>query len=448
MTRALLPRTVRMLQPELPSGFTHKREYYSYSSLDLYMRCPQAYKARYVDKHLFDDVEQIILDPNSPAELGTLVHRALELGMQKLWSRKHTGPVSRHAAVFLDCLNDAFREQASCSADLFQEGQQILQDWLPSADVYHDQLRGLEWPFELLLEDSQGDIVIKGFIDRLEITPDGLILIRDYKTNRMLFTADELRTSLQGSIYEMAIRDTPLLSVHREQPCDIEFLMLRHGAIQRTTRSPEQLNRAFTLVVGLVRKIEATRTFPAHLNKWCGYCEYRSRCEVWRQLITNGMPETWVDLNDISAVAAEYERLTDAAKALYRRKEEMADLMKIHLIGQDAITTNERIYRNSRTKETAFPDPYRVARMFGRAYNRSTAHIVRRLMTVKKSAFDELRKSLEGRLRAQELHDFDVEMAQLMEVTPAPRLQSCKNPGTGKKTTKHRRASQQKPGRM
>ena len=417
-----------LLQPELPGTYVHDRDYQSYSSVDTYCRCPLAYKARYIDRHIDPRYVEPVPDPHSPAELGTLLHRCLELSVQQLWSRRHKGPVAKHAALFHDRLNAAFLERPHASAELLIDAQEILQAWLPTESVYADQIRGLEWPFELLLEDSEGDILIKGFIDRLEITPEQVVRIKDYKSSRLLFTRDELRRNLQASIYELAVRDSQALNLDAETPVESEFVMLRHGIVQRTTRTPEQLNRAFTLVVGIVRRIQRARAFPPQLNKYCAYCEHRLRCPLWIELLKRGLPEVYVDPMDLTAIAEEYERLTNASKCLYRRKEEMGDLMRIHLIGHDSIETRQHVYRLSRSTETEFTNPHLVVSQLARAYNRTIPEVMHKIASIRKTEYDKLIGALAGRLTIQERKELEALLAQTIETHAAPKLQAYKAP--------------------
>lgn len=422
-----------LLTPDLPEGFSHSREFHSYSSIDAYCSCPQAYKARYIDKHL-GLAQPTVQDPNGPLELGTLIHRCLELTTQTLWTRGHRGLVGKQAALYYDQLGAAFSEQPTAGSQALVEAQEILKAWLPTEHVYAEQIRGLEWPFELVLEDAQGDVQIRGFIDRLEIAPDGTIRILDYKSSRLLFTHDELRQSLQASIYEMAVRDSPALGINADDLVEVEFVMLRHpGVRQRTHRTPEQLNLAFTTVVNLVRKIESTRTFPPQLNKYCGYCDHRYRCPLWRQMVQGDLVRTHTEPMDLQAIAEEYERMSNASKIMYAWKEELGDLMRIHLIGNDSIETRQHIYRLSNAQDTEFLDPHRIATLFAQAFKRPLAQVMGRLTTVKKAEFDLLMKAINGRLDLQAQKEFAAEMATLMEQTPAPKLQAYKNPVSSNK---------------
>ncbi len=420
-----LPKT-QMLEPLLPKGYTHHREFHSHSSIDLFCHCPQAYKARYIDPKLGIE-HQVVENPTGPLPLGTLLHRCLELTTQELWAGGHSGRVVKEAHLYYDMLNQAFAEDPAAGAPVLTEAQEILKHWLPTELVDAQSIRGLEWPFQLILEDLEGDVGIRGYIDRLEHRGDDTVRIVDYKSSRLLFTHDELRRSRQASIYELAVRDSTVLNVHPETPVDIEFVMLRHPGInQRTTRSPEQLNQAFTEIVGLVRKIESTREFRPQLNKNCAYCEHRHACPLWRQIIDQGLPQAQIDPMDVTAVAEEYERMNNAAKILYRRKEELGDVMRTHLIGQDHIQTRNHIYRLSKTTETEFLDPHRVIQIFAKAFKQPQARIMARIGAIRKGEYDTLMKALGGRLDLQELAKVKAEMKTLMIQNPAPKLQAYK----------------------
>jgi len=140
------------------------------------------------------------------------------------------------------------------------------------------------------------------------------------------------------------------------------------------------------------------------------------------------MPETHVEPMDLTAIGEEYERMHNAAKVLYRRKAEMDNLMRIHLIGHDSIETKQHIYRMSSTTETEFLDPYQVADVFRKAYGQTIPKVVRRLMKVSKTEFDVLVKALDGKLPLLERKAVKEELAKLIETHPNPKLQAYKNP--------------------
>jgi putative RecB family exonuclease len=416
-----------LLDPAIPEGFVVHNEHWSFSRLDTYSRCPLAYKARYLDPQIYGaDCIKPLPDPLSPALLGNLCHRSLELAGQVLLQARHKGRLFRHQRLVLDCLSQAFQEHPQAAGQLVADAQAILVEYLKAGDFYADQILGLEWPFELVLEEPDGDILLVGFIDRLEVTPEGVVKIRDYKTNRMLYTKDELRQSLQASIYEIAVRESEALAVTPDTAVDFDFIMLRHGTIQRTRRTESDLQLAVHQIVTLVRRCERSTRFDPQLNKYCAYCDHKTRCSLWREVVERGLPQAHVNPRDLSAIGIEYERMTSASKILYSRKEELSDLMKIHLIGHEQIETPTHLFRTNASNETTFLDAHQVASLLARAYNRSLAAVLRRIGRISKTEFDAVMKDAQSRLTTTAWQELQQELAPLIETMPNPKLQAYK----------------------
>ncbi|MDP2360606.1 MAG: PD-(D/E)XK nuclease family protein [bacterium] len=418
-----------LLEPAIPEGFIVHNEHWSFSRLDTYARCPLAYKARYLDPQIYGADNVLPLpDPMSPALLGNLCHRTLELAGQVLHKARHKGRIMYQQKLFFESLSQAFLEHPQASGQLLQDAQAILVEYLAAGDFYADQIIGLEWPFELVLEEPDGDILLVGFIDRLEVTPEGVVKIRDYKTNRMLYTKDELRQSLQSSIYEIAVRESEALAITPDTPVDFDFIMLRHRTIQRTRRTPSDLSLALHQIVTLVRRCERSTCFEPQLNKYCGYCDHKIRCSLWREVVARGLPQAHIEPMDLSAIAVEYDRLSSVAKILYGRKEELADLMKIHLIGNEQIETPTHLFRTTPANETTFLDPHKVASLLAHAYNRTVAQVLRRIGRISKTEFDSVMKDAQGRLTATAWKELQEAITPLIETMPNPKLQAYKRP--------------------
>ena len=119
-----------------------------------------------------------------------------------------------------------------------------------------------------------GRFQIMGFIDRVDVIDEETIEIVDYKTNRMLFTRDEVDNNLQLSLYEIAARELwPWVKNVR-----LSFEMLRHGIRMTTERTPEELLRALYYAESVGEMTEAATEFPAKLNSNCVYCDHRKQC--------------------------------------------------------------------------------------------------------------------------------------------------------------------------
>ena len=102
---------------------------------------------------------------------------------------------------------------------------------------------------------KEKDLEVRGFIDRAAIYPPtekyplGYVVCRDFKSQKELFTKDELDFNIQALIYQWALyRETGL-------PIFIEFVMLRHGIRQIVPWSSED-------------KIKGTISYLEYVSKY------------------------------------------------------------------------------------------------------------------------------------------------------------------------------------
>jgi len=245
----------------------------------------------------------------------------------------------------------------------------------------------------------------------------------DYKTNRMLYTAEELKQSLQASIYIMAAKEM----FPQAESIEMRFHMLRHGVQQRTLRTEDDLLEAkeyILLVNEQIKKIESGGEATAVLNKYCPWCEYRHLCEVYKDACENDHPLTLEDPNDIQAIAEEYEDISARAKIMYARKEELADLLKIKLIGKDRLTAAGHYYSLGKTTVTNFTDVNRVITLLEAASRIEYPQLLNRLATIGKGKFDELMKALRQELPETDYLRLEAQLGDLVEFEYQPRLQS------------------------
>jgi ATP-dependent helicase/DNAse subunit B len=61
-----------------------------------------------------------------------------------------------------------------------------------------------EWAFDITNESPKYRIV--GFVDRMLKSPDGTLVVRDYKSSKKIFDNSELESNLQSMMYSLAIK--------------------------------------------------------------------------------------------------------------------------------------------------------------------------------------------------------------------------------------------------
>lgn len=116
-----------------------------------------------------------------------------------------------------------------------------------------------------------GPANLVGRIDRMDRTPDGAVIITDYKTGRAQ-TQEDADESLQLSIYALAAREQWGYRVQR-----LVLHNLEENAQIETCRSDAELTEAQRKVETIAAKI-ASGEFAAKSGIHCGFCAYRVLC--------------------------------------------------------------------------------------------------------------------------------------------------------------------------
>ena len=134
----------------------------------------------------FSAIDRVPEPPSPWAAKGTLVHRALELLML-------AAPGDRTIETALRCLDQAVPEilDGPEYADLPLTPEE-REKFLVDADVLVRKYFQLEDPasirpigLELRMEATLGSLRLRGIIDRLELGPEGELIVTDYKTGKV-----------------------------------------------------------------------------------------------------------------------------------------------------------------------------------------------------------------------------------------------------------------------
>ena len=126
----------------------------------------------------------------------------------------------------------------------------------------------------------------------------------------------------------------------------------------------------------------------------------------------------------IVSVIKEYEDISARAKIMYARKEELSDLLKIKLIGQDRLTAGGHNYSLGKTTVTNFTDIPQVINLLADAAGVDYRQVLRQIGSIAKGKFEELLSSLKTVLPASEYFRLENQLEQLTEQDYQPRLQS------------------------
>lgn len=281
-----------------------KNQHLSYSRLSRFETCPLSYRLHYIEKQQ--------AEPGLPLRFGKCIHAVLERLIKETVDDERVGALSEERAIEL--YREAWGKERLTGLDVFAEGLAIIRRFITDSGVVdHRDVLAIEKEFRLPV----GPFKVLGFIDRVDWIDDETVEVIDYKTNRQLFTRDEVDTSLQMSLYEIAARRLwPWVTKVK-----LTFWMLRHGVRQVTTRTEEQLADALAYVETLGRQTETATAYPARLNTNCSYCDHRKHCPAYADALKGKREFIVEDLADLEGVAREREEVVRLANPTKRPRE-------------------------------------------------------------------------------------------------------------------------------
>ncbi|MCB0976405.1 MAG: PD-(D/E)XK nuclease family protein [Acidimicrobiales bacterium] len=224
----------------------------------------------------YSSVDLLPEPPSEPATKGSLVHRALE----HLFEREPADRTVENARQDLATAIDEFSTDPEflglelddeAAAKFFAEAGRLVERYFDLEDPTTVHPIGLE----LKLEATVDGLRLRGIIDRLEIDPDGGLVVTDYKTGRSPGTAHT--QGRLGGVTFYALLCEELFGV---LPAKVQLLYLGDRTTITTTPTAQATR-------GLRKKIEAMwraitlacekedfRPRPGPLCAWCGYQAY------------------------------------------------------------------------------------------------------------------------------------------------------------------------------
>jgi putative RecB family exonuclease len=121
-----------------------------------------------------------------------------------------------------------------------------------------------------------GQLLIRGYLDRLDVSPAGDLRVVDYKTGGAPREAFEARALFQLKFYALVLWRT-----RGVVPRVLRLLYLRDAEILDYTPDADELLRFERTVVALWRAIEQAtlaRDFRPRPSKLCGWCSHQAFC--------------------------------------------------------------------------------------------------------------------------------------------------------------------------
>jgi putative RecB family exonuclease len=237
-----------------------------------FMQCPLLYRFRVVDR---------LPEAPSPAMArGTVVHAVLE----RLFDLPATARTPEAARGLLEPQWERVRAEEPELAALFAGDGDGLAAWLTGAEELIRRWFELEDPTrlepaerELYVETTlDGGLVLRGYVDRLDVAPDGRMRVVDYKTGRAPREAFENKALFQMKFYALV-----LWRLRGVVPALLQLVYLGSGEVLRYTPEEADLLATERKVKALWEAIEraaSTGDWRSSPSRLCDWCSHRALC--------------------------------------------------------------------------------------------------------------------------------------------------------------------------
>ena len=237
-----------------------------------FMTCPLLYRFRTIDR--------LPEAPSVDALRGTVVHKVLE----DLFDLPAPERTPEQAREMLVPVWEGLLATDPGLAELFGDGGPDLDHWLTSCRVVLDRYFTLEDPRRLepaerelyveALLDSR--LLLRGFVDRLDVAPDGAMRVVDYKSGRSPGELFEAKALFQMKFYALVLWRT-----RGVVPAMLQLVYLGNGELLRYEPDERDLlatERKVEAIWRAIRRATEERDWRPSRSRLCDWCSFKALC--------------------------------------------------------------------------------------------------------------------------------------------------------------------------
>lgn len=258
--------------------------------------CPLLYRFRSIDR---------LPERTTPEQArGTLVHAVLE----RLFDLPAAQRTPQAAAALVPGEWERLVAEQPELAGLFDAAAPPAAgaEFLSSATALLDGYFAVEDPSRLEPAERESlvsalvddELLIRGYIDRLDVAPDGALRVVDYKTGGAPREAFEARALFQLKFYALVLWRT-----RGVVPRVLRLVYLKDAQVLDYTPQADELVRFERTVMALWRAIEqaiARQDFRPSPSRLCDWCNHQAHCPTF-----GGTPPPFPEQHPADPVAAD-----------------------------------------------------------------------------------------------------------------------------------------------
>jgi RecB family exonuclease len=232
--------------------------------------CPRQWHHRYILKTVPEQTNEILA-------YGRVLHKVFEL--------MEAEPIGPDEAL-MRCWDP------SLPLDMYDEALTDLENYfnrpVSSADRYGTLATELEMTALLYVDEEYGPIYMMGIADEISVDLDGrgIVLIKDYKTNRHPPTLADLRVDMQGKTYSWLFKQLAekLVPMMPDPKVLFQLDAIKWREMEPVEYSDDDLATWHAWTVAIVRIILRDQKHEPVINEGCAWCPVKDTCPAYQSL--------------------------------------------------------------------------------------------------------------------------------------------------------------------
>jgi putative RecB family exonuclease len=232
----------------------------SASSVKTYEQCPRKYYYTYINKQPTKEWDHF--------DLGNICHKTLEIfhdiymqeGAKKGSLSKLMGySFKKAAAEYTKILGPA----------MMAEAKELLAEYLKTISKSMPTVKSVEADFSFNISDK---VLIRGYVDRLDIMKDARYHIVDYKTTKNARYLDPFQLKLYGIWLKEQV--DPSVNSFKAS-----YVLLRHKSkLKEYEFNIEDINKTKEELLVYAEKISTENTWMPIPTRLCDWCDFKAIC--------------------------------------------------------------------------------------------------------------------------------------------------------------------------
>lgn len=239
-----------------------------------FMQCPLLYRFRAVDR--------LPETPSPAAARGTLVHTVLERLYDLPAAEREAGAAT---ALLAPAWQELRTERPEIEEMFTDPGE--LAAWLTSARELVERYFQVENPQRLepaerekLVEvELASGVLLRGFVDRLDVAPSGDVRVVDYKTGR-----SPRPQYASEAMFQMRFYGLMLWRLTGTAPRRLQLVYLGDGRVLTLDPTEDELlatEDQLDQIWAAITRAASTGRFQPRTSKLCGWCSFQSLCPAF-----------------------------------------------------------------------------------------------------------------------------------------------------------------------